>query len=121
MDKATAFKVARLVFAVTVRDGKLTEAETAFMDRVNAKLGLPTGRDSWAMPITDPESSIAELKALPPDVQQETFRLLVEAAAVDGVVHAAERHLLEAAAEAIGGTRAQVDQWIAYALTAPKP
>lgn len=120
MDKATAFRVARLVFAVTVRDGKLTDAEKAFLDRVNATLGLPTGPDSWAMPITDPESAIVELKALAPEVQQETFRLLVEAAAVDGVVHDAERHMLEAAAAAIGGTREQVDQWIAYALTAPK-
>jgi uncharacterized tellurite resistance protein B-like protein len=120
MDVPTAFKVARLVFCVTVRDGKLTDAEVAFLDRVNAKFGLPTGRDAWAMPIMDAESAAAELKALPPDVHQEAIHLLVDAATVDGVVHDAERRFLETAAEAIGWAPKQLEKRIAYSLAVAK-
>jgi uncharacterized tellurite resistance protein B-like protein len=120
MDVPTAFKVARLVFSVTVRDGKLTDPEVAFMDRVAAKFGIPTGRDSWTMPIADPETAAAELEALPPEVQQEALGLLVEAATVDSEVHDAERRFLETAANAIGWTPAQLEKKIAYKLAVAK-
>jgi uncharacterized membrane protein YebE (DUF533 family) len=120
MDAHMARTVARLVFGVAVKDGNLSDAEIACLDRTCAKFGVPMGRDSWAMPIADPADAAAQLAAMPAEVQHETLDLLVEAAAVDGVVHDAERRFLEAAAKAIGWTTAQLEEQIVEKLAAAK-
>ena len=54
--------------------------------------------------------------------QKEALSLLIGAAAVDGVVHEAERQLLEAAALAIGWTSEKLEERIVEALgDAPDP
>jgi hypothetical protein len=118
MDARTGRKVLGLIFGVAVKDGKLTDSEIAFMDRACAKLGIADHRDSWSMPIADPDDAVAQLRAMPKKVQQETLGVLVEAAAVDGVVHAAERRFLEALAKAAGWTDAQLEERIVTALLA---
>jgi hypothetical protein len=118
MDARNAHKVLGLIFGVTVKDAKLTDSEIAFMDRACSKLGISTERDSWSMPIADPDDAVAQLRAMPKQVQQEALGVLVEAAAVDGVVHAAERRFLEALAKAAGWTDAQLEEQIVKALSA---
>jgi hypothetical protein len=118
MDAELRRRALGLIFGLTVRDGKLTDAEIAFMDRTCAAFGIPSDRDSWTMPIADPQVAAAELRAMPKQAQQETLGLLVQAAAVDGVVHEAERQFLQAAAKAIGWTAAQLEQRIVETLSA---
>jgi uncharacterized tellurite resistance protein B-like protein len=118
MDARVAHKVLGLIFGVTVKDGKLTDSEIAFMDRACAKLGIPTDRESWSMPIADPDDAAAQLRAMPKQVQQDVIGVLVDAAAVDGVVHVAERRFLETAAKVVGWTTAQLEERIVQALSA---
>jgi uncharacterized tellurite resistance protein B-like protein len=116
MDQHMARKVIALIFGVSVRDGELSDAELAFIGRVYAKLGVPD--DRGMMPIADPEAAAASLRGMPKEVQEEALGLLIGAAAVDGVIHNAERHFLEAAAEAIGLNSAQLEERIVEALAA---
>jgi len=118
VDQQLSHQVLGLIFGLAVRDGALADAEIAFMNRTYAKLGLPTDPDSWAMPIADPEAAAAALSAMPKDVQLEALNLLVSVAAVDGVVHEAERRFLDAAAKVVGWTAAQLEERIVDALLA---
>ena len=117
MDQELRRRVLGLIFGVTVRDGKLTDAEIAFMDRTCAAFGIPSDLDSWTMPVADPDIAAAQLRAMPKAVQQQALGLLVRAAAVDGVVHEAERQFLEAAATAVGWTTAQLEERIVETLS----
>jgi uncharacterized tellurite resistance protein B-like protein len=118
MDVELARKVLGLIFGVSVRDGKLTDSEIAFLDRAYESFGVAKQRRPWAMPIADPDAAAATLRGMPKDVQQEALGLLVEAAAVDGVVHDAERRFLEAAAQAVGWTSAELEERIVETLSA---
>jgi hypothetical protein len=117
MDAQLGRRVIGLIFGLTVRDGKMTDSETAFIHRAHAALGVPMDRSAWTLPVADPDEAAAELRAMPKEVQREALGLLVEAAAVDGVVHPREREFLEAAAKAIGWTSAQLEEQLVNALS----
>lgn len=117
MEADEARKVLRLIFGVTVRDGRLTDAELAFLDRAMARYGLPA-EESVGMPIADPEDAAAALRTLTRAAQAETMGLLIEAAALDGVVHDAERRFLVAAAQAVGWTSEQLEERMVELLSA---
>jgi uncharacterized membrane protein YebE (DUF533 family) len=118
MDADIARTVVLLVFGVVVKDGRLTDAELAFLARTRAKFGISADQDAWAMPIADQAIAAQRLSAMPTEVQEEALGLLVEAATLDGVVHDAERRFLEAAAKAIGWTPEHLEEQIVERLSA---
>ncbi|MBW2528396.1 MAG: hypothetical protein JRI23_29745 [Deltaproteobacteria bacterium] len=112
MDAEFRRRVLGLIFGLTVKDGQLSDSEIAFMERTYAAFGVPTDKESWVMPVSDPEDAVAELRAMPDEARQEALGLLIEAASVDGVIHEAERSYLVAAAEAVGWTAEQLEEKI---------
>jgi hypothetical protein len=117
MEANVARTVVRLIFGVAVKDGRLTDAEIAFLARTRAKFGIPADQDAWAMPIADATMAAQQLAAMPAEVQEEALTLLVEAATLDGVVHDAERRFLETSAEAIGWTKERLEARIIERLS----
>lgn len=118
MDESLRRKVLGLIFGLTVRDGKLADSEIEFVNRTYQAFGIPRDRDSWVMPIGDPEEAAEELRAMPAEAQQEAVMLLIEAAAVDGVIHEAERAYLDAVAAVVGLTDEQLEEHIVEKLAA---
>lgn len=110
MDVALRRRVLGLIFGITVKDGQLADSEIAFMERTYAAFGVPTDKESWVMPVGDPADAAAELRAMPPDAQQEAMMLLIEAAAVDGLIHEQEREYLDMVADAVGWTPAELEE-----------
>jgi uncharacterized tellurite resistance protein B-like protein len=117
MDAEFRRKVLGLIFGLTVKDGDLSDSEIAFMERTYAAFGVPTEKDAWVMPVGDPEDAAAELQAMPEEAQKEALALLIEAAAVDGVIHEAERAYLDVASAAIGWTSEQLEAQIVEKLS----
>jgi uncharacterized tellurite resistance protein B-like protein len=118
LDEALRRKVLGLIFGLTVRDGELSDSEIAFMNRMYTAFDIPRDKESWVMPIGDAEEAAAELRAMPEDAQREALLLLIEAAAVDGVIHEAERAYLDVVAAAVGWTTEELEEQIVEKLAA---
>lgn len=118
MDAEHRQKVLGLIFGLTIRDRELSDTEIAFMERTYAAFGVPTDRESWVMPVADPVEAASALRAMPEATQAEAMELLIAAAAVDGVIHEAERAYLDTVAEAVGWSPEQLEQRIVDTLSA---
>lgn len=118
MDVELRRRVLGIIFGLTVKDGELSDSEIAFMERTYAAFGVPTDKESWVMPVGDPDEAAEELRAMPDEAREEALTLLIEAAAVDGVIHAAERAYLDVVASAVGWTSDQLEKRIIDQLAA---
>jgi uncharacterized tellurite resistance protein B-like protein len=102
MDEALRKKICRLIAGIVVADDDLHEKEDAFLDRMLVKFGIPKEHREELFPIVDRDEAVTEMKALPKEVQHDTFARLVEAACADGQVVPEEREYLNAVGAAIG-------------------
>jgi uncharacterized tellurite resistance protein B-like protein len=117
MDAESRRKVLGMLIGLSMREGKMSQAEVAFIDRTAAALGICMDEGCRTMPIADPKLAVATLRDMPAEVQREVLRVLIEAAAVDGVVHDDERRFLLTAAEAVGWTASDLEDRIVELLS----
>lgn len=117
MDAESRRKALGMIIGLGMRDGKMSQAEVAFIDRTATALGIRFDEGCRTMPIADPKLAVAALREMPKDVQKEVLGVLIEAAAIDGVVHDAERRFLLTAAEAVGWTAAELEDRIVEILS----
>lgn len=106
-------KVCQLVAGIVIADDLLDDKEEAFVDRLLARFEVnDSGRDV-IFPLVDRDEATLAIVALPKDVQQEAFSLLVEAACVDGKIEPEEHQYLKAVADVIGVTGETLEARIA--------
>jgi uncharacterized tellurite resistance protein B-like protein len=98
MDAELGKKVCQLVAGIVITDEDLDPREEAFVERMLAGFGLDATQRDVIFPLVDGEEAAAEISQMPNDVQQEAFRLLLEAAAADGKIVDEEREYLRAVA-----------------------
>lgn len=117
MDKTIRQKICQLVAGIVISDDVLDEKEEAFVDRMIGAFGLDDGSRDVIFPLVDASEAAREIRLLPAEVQQEAFRLLIEAAAADGEVVPEERAYLASVAEAIGVPPEEVERRLTAQLT----
>lgn len=110
MDEELRKKVCRLVAGIVVADDDLDEKEDAFIDRLMVKFGIPAEQRGELFPIVDAKEASEEIKTLPPDVQEQAFALLLEAAAADGKIVPEELAYINAVGAALGLDPAVIEE-----------
>lgn len=102
MEPQMGRKVCEFIVGLVLTDGALHVAEHEFFVRVLAQFGIEASDDVVIRPIMEASAAAEQIAELPPEVQQEALRLLIEAAIVDGTVEPEEHKYLSAVAGAIG-------------------
>ena len=118
MDEDLRRRVCRLIAGLVVADSDLAPEEDAFVDRMLVGFGIPKDERDSIFPILDDKEAAAEIRALPPEVQQQALTLLIQAAAVDGQVVDEERSYIHAVGAAIGVGKGDLDRRMSEALGA---
>lgn len=116
MDRATRQKICQLVAGIVITDDILDSKEEAFVDRMIASFGLSDTNRDVIFPLVDGKEAAEEMKLLPKDAQDEAFRLLIEAAAVDGEIVPEEREYLKLVADVLGVSQEDTEQRLAQQL-----
>jgi len=116
VDETTRHKVCRLIAGLVVVDDELDQAEDTLIDNMLVKFGLSPDQRESLFPIIDAAEAAEELKTLPADVQQETFQLLIEAAAADKRYAKEEREYLGKVGRVIGLSDEEIAKRVDAAL-----
>jgi uncharacterized tellurite resistance protein B-like protein len=119
MDENLKRQICQLVAGIVVADDDLDPTESAFIDRVLDRFGIPLEERDVIFPIVETSEAVARVSKLPADVQAETLDLLVEAAAADGKIVPEERDYLKAVAKALGRSEGDLAKLVAQHLKAP--
>jgi uncharacterized tellurite resistance protein B-like protein len=101
VDEIFKRKVCQLIAGIVVADDDLDPAESAFIDRMLERFGIPPEERDIIFPIVDTEEAVKKVGELPAEAQAETLELLVQAATADGKVVPAERDYLKAVVKAM--------------------
>ncbi|HEX4335418.1 MAG TPA: TerB family tellurite resistance protein [Polyangiaceae bacterium] len=120
MDDSVRRNVCRLIAGIVVSDEDLSPEEDAFVDRMLERFGIPLSEREVIFPIVDATEAADAMKALAPDVRQEAFKLLLEAAAADGSIAPEELTYLEAVSDIVGVSRDEMGERLTEALRANK-
>jgi hypothetical protein len=118
MDDELRRRVCRLIAGLVVADSDLAPEEDVFVDRMLAGFGIPAEERASIFPILDDKEAAAEMRAMPPEVQQEAITLLIQAAAVDRQIVDEERSYIHAVGGAIGLGKDELDRRLEQALAA---
>ena len=118
MDLTTRQKICQLVAGIVITDDVLDAKEEAFVDRMIASFGLSDTNRDVIFPLVDGKEAAEEITRLPKEAQEEAFRLLIEAAAVDGEIVPEERAYLKQVADVLGITQDDIEQRLAKQLAA---
>lgn len=116
MDATTARQVCRLIAGIVVADDNLSPEEDQFVDRMLERFGVPLEERDVVFPIIYSVEAAEALKALPDDIRQEAFSLLIEAAALDGQIAPEELGYLEAVREVVGASLEELSERLNEAL-----
>lgn len=116
MDEAQSRRICQLIAGIVVSDEDLAPQEDAFVDKMLARFGIPVEQREVIFPIIDSDEAADSMKELPPDLQQEAFALLVEAAAADGSIAPEELTYLEAVASVVGVSKDELSDRLSEAL-----
>jgi uncharacterized tellurite resistance protein B-like protein len=102
MEAAMRKRVCQLVAGIIITDDILEPAEEAFLDRVLLRFGFAAeGRDA-IFPLVNNLEAAEATRELSPEVQEQAFALLKEAALADGTVAPEELEYLRAVGRAMG-------------------
>jgi uncharacterized tellurite resistance protein B-like protein len=112
-------QVCQLIAGIIVADDDLDPAESAFIDRVLLRFGIPLDEREVIFPIVATAEAVARVHELPVEVQGEALELLVEAAAADGKIVPEERNYLKAVAKAMGRDERQLAEMVARYMKEP--
>jgi uncharacterized tellurite resistance protein B-like protein len=118
MDENLKRQICQLVAGIVVADEDLDPSESAFIDRVLGRFGIPADERDVIFPIVETSEAVARVSRLPPEVQEETLDLLVQAAAADGKIVPEEREYLKAVAKALGRDDRALATLVAHHLKA---
>ena len=110
-------KICQLIAGIVITDEDLDPAEEAFVQRMLKRFGIDADQRDVIFPLVDGDEAAETMRELPPDVQQDAFEFLVEAAVADGKVVPEERDYLGAVAMALGKADAEVEELIVKALS----
>lgn len=116
MDQATRQKICQLVAGIVITDDILDPKEEAFVDRMIATFGLSDTNRDVIFPLVDGKEAAEEMRQLSQEARDEAFRLLIEAAAIDGSIEPEERAYLKTVAEAIGVSEEETERRLAKQL-----
>lgn len=116
MDQNLNRQICQLIAGIVVADDDLDPQESAFIDRMLVRFGIPLEDRDVIFPIVDKDEAAEKIRALPEDVQQQTLELLVEAATADGKVVPEERAYLDAVAEILNEDETALENLIAQYL-----
>jgi len=117
MEEAIAHDLLCSLVAMAASDGRIGKREVRHIERVVAKNGLAPELLEKALA----QAELGEFEVtLPPGMKERkgVFFELVKLAAVDGVIEAGERELLETLAQHIGISDSKLDSLIALAMSA---
>lgn len=120
MDENMRRNVCRLIAGIVVSDEDLSPQEDAFVDRMLTRFGIPLAEREVIFPIIDASEAATAVLALPGDVREEAFGLLIEAAAADGSIAPEELGYLETVADAIQVSRDALSDRLSEALKKAK-
>jgi DnaJ-domain-containing protein 1 len=81
-----------------------------------AGFGLDADQRDVIFPLVDGEEAATEIAQMPREVQEEAFRLLLEAAAADGKIVAEEREYLQEVAKALSISDEELERRLAEQL-----
>jgi uncharacterized tellurite resistance protein B-like protein len=109
-------KICRLIAGLVVTDDDLEPREEAFLDKLLAKFDIPASERDTIFPIVDRDEAAQTIRGLPPEAQKEALALLIAATAADGVVAPEERAYLDAVANELGVSGADLEKRIAAEL-----
>lgn len=113
MDDRKSRDICEIIAGLIFADGELHPGEQKFYQRMLERFGLP--KDAKLEPI-EPAVALEKLRNLPPPERVETLRLLMDAAAADGVLHPAERVLIGAVGDELGVSEDEIDIRLQAAL-----
>lgn len=112
-------KLCQLIAGIVVADEDLDPAESAFIDRVLTRFGIPLEERDVIFPIVETSEAVARVRDLSVEDQGEALELLVQAAAADGKIVPEERAYLKAVASAMGRDERSLAELVARALKTP--
>jgi uncharacterized tellurite resistance protein B-like protein len=113
MDDEKSRDICAIIAGLIFADGELHPGEERFYKRVLERFGLPS--DATLEPL-EAGLALEKLRSLPPPERVETMRLLMDAAAADGVLHPAERVLIGAVGDELGVSEDEIDIRLQAAL-----
>lgn len=119
MDAPTSSKICGLIAGILSSDEDLHPHEAQFLQRMRTRFGLAKG--TRIEPIVDHERARATLRGFTPEVRNETLDLLIEAAAADGKIAAAERIYLGVMADELALGQDELDDRLQQQLATSKP
>lgn len=120
MDDSVRRNVCRLIAGIVVSDEDLSPEEDAFVDRMLQRFGIPLAERDVIFPIVDATEAANAMRALEPQVRNEAFALLLEAAAADGSIAPEELTYLEAVSDVVGVSRDDLSDKLGEALRAAR-
>jgi uncharacterized tellurite resistance protein B-like protein len=121
MDPTTARQVCRLIAGIVVSDDDLSPEEDAFVDKMLTHFDIPLEERDVVFPIIYSVDAADAMRAFPEEIRKEAFALLVQAAALDGVIAPDERGYLDAVREVVGVSEEALVRELDAALAARKP
>ncbi len=116
MDEPTRRKICQLVAGIIIADDILTDKEEAFVDRMIKSFEIDDPKRESIFPIVDHAEAAEQIKELPKSAQDETLRLLIEAACVDGEIQPEERAYLDAIAAVLAVPEGELERRLASQL-----
>jgi uncharacterized tellurite resistance protein B-like protein len=102
--------VCRLIAGILIADYELDPKEDEFLDRLLRAMKFPDIERSSIKPVSGKSEAAAMMRRLPPDARELAFKLLLEAAVADGMVHDDEREYVHAIAAELGMSKDDIDQ-----------
>lgn len=119
MDEQTRIQVCGLIAGILSSDEDVDIHEAAFLQRIRKRFELPKGT---SVPLlVGHDEALAALQGFSDEDQQETLKLLIAAAAVDGKIAPAERSFLGVVADKLGVASEELDERLRKQLVKSKP
>lgn len=91
------------------------------MNKMLTRFDIPLEERDVVFPIIYSVDAADAMRAFPEEIRKEAFSLLVEAAALDGVIAPDEQGYLEAVREVVGVTSEDLGRALEQALSKPRP
>jgi uncharacterized tellurite resistance protein B-like protein len=113
MDEQNSLQVCGIIAGVLIADDHIHPHEADFLNRVQARFGIP--EETKVEPIGH-EEAVVKLRELPAELRKETLDLVVQGAAADGKIDIGERIFLDAVARELSISQGDLDAMLQAAM-----